>query len=102
MVWDGHWLILMVTVPQSARAARRKLYAALGWAGFGNPAPGLWVTPHLERDQEAKRTVDGLGLGESTFSFVGTSAAIGLSDSEIVGRAWDLDAIAARYQALVV
>ena len=41
--WDGRWLVLMVTIPQSARGVRRKLYGALRWAGFGNPTLSVWL-----------------------------------------------------------
>lgn len=100
--WHGKWLVLMVTIPQSGRAVRRKLYGALRWAGFGNPTPSVWLTPHLEREAEARRIVEELGLEESTLSFVGSSASVGLDDAEIVRRAWDLDEVAAHYEALLV
>jgi phenylacetic acid degradation operon negative regulatory protein len=99
--WDGRWLVLLVSVPRQRRSARRRLYSALSWAGFGNPTPGVWLTPHLERAGEARAIVADLGLWESALSFVGASAAIGLQDDEIVRRAWDLDDVAARYRALL-
>jgi len=99
--WDGRWLVLMVTIPQSARGVRRKLYGALRWAGFGNPVAGVWLSPHLDREAEARRVVDELGLADSTLSFVGPVASIGLDEAEIVRRAWDLDEVAAHYEALL-
>ena len=77
------------------------VYGALRWAGFGNPAASVWLSPHLEREAEARRTVDELGLGDSTLSFVGPAASIGLDEAEIVRRAWDLDEVAARYESLL-
>lgn len=97
--WDGNWLVLMVTVPHSARAVRKKLYGPLRYAGFGNPTPGVWLSPHVERAAEAKRIVERLGLASSTLSFIGSSAAVGLSDREIVEQAWDLDEVIGRYEA---
>jgi len=47
--WDGRWLILLITIPHELRAVRKKLYGALSWAGFGNPATSVWLTPHPER-----------------------------------------------------
>jgi phenylacetic acid degradation operon negative regulatory protein len=99
--WDGRWLVLMVTIPQSARAGRRKLYGALRWAGFGNPVTGVWLSPHLDREAEARRVVDELGLADSTLSFVGPAASVGLDEAEIVRRAWDLDEVAAHYDDLL-
>lgn len=99
--WDGRWLILLITIPHELRTVRKKLYGALSWAGFGNPATSVWVTPHPERVGEAQRVVDDLGLRESTLSFVGASAATGLTDAEIVARAWDLDGLVAMYDELL-
>jgi phenylacetic acid degradation operon negative regulatory protein len=99
--WDGRWLILLITIPHELRAVRKKLYGALSWAGFGNPATSVWLTPHPERVAEAERVVDDLGLRASTLSFVGPSSAAGLTDAEIVERAWDLDALLAMYRELL-
>jgi phenylacetic acid degradation operon negative regulatory protein len=41
--------------------------------------------------------VDGLGLADSTISFLGKTDAIGLTESKIVQGGWDLDALATRY-----
>lgn len=99
--WDGRWLILLITIPQSLRTVRKKLYGALSWAGFGNPTPSVWLTPHPERAAEARRVVVDLGLRDSTLSFTGASTAVGLSDAEIVQRAWDLDGLVAMYDELL-
>jgi phenylacetic acid degradation operon negative regulatory protein len=99
--WDGHWLVLLVTVPRERRQARKRLYSALGWAGFGNPAPGIWLTPHTERAGEARQVIDDLGLADWALSFVGKSGTIGLSDRDIVRRAWSLEDVAARYRVLL-
>lgn len=99
--WDGRWLILLITIPQSRRTVRKKLYNALTWAGFGNPTPGLWLSPHPDREPEAREVVDGLGLTSSTLGFVGLSAAVGLGDAEIVQRSWDLADVADTYEALI-
>jgi phenylacetic acid degradation operon negative regulatory protein len=97
--WDGRWLVLLVTVPHTHRTARKRLYAGLTWAGFGNPAPGVWVSPHPERQAEADRLIEELDLSGSTLSFVGPSGAIGLGDADIVQRAWDLEALSERFAA---
>jgi phenylacetic acid degradation operon negative regulatory protein len=99
--WDGNCLILMVTIPQAQRDVRKRLYSALGWAGFGNPAPGLWASPRVDRAAEVESVIQELGLQDSTFGFVGRTWPAGLSDDEIVRRAWDLDGVAARYERLI-
>lgn len=99
--WDGKCVILSITVPHDKKSARRPLYNALGWAGFGSPMPGLWASPHVDRLDEVRRVVQELGLRDSAVCFVGETTKIGLSDREIVQRAWDLDEVAERYRALL-
>jgi phenylacetic acid degradation operon negative regulatory protein len=99
--WDGSCLVLAVTVPQRLRAVRKRLYSSLYWQGFGNPAPGLWASPHVDRVDELRALIDELGLRDSTVTFIGNTLGIGLNDAEIVGRAWDFDNIGARYGKLI-
>lgn len=97
---DGEWLVLLVSVPESRRAVRHRLRTRLSWAGFGSPAPGVWVCPHLEREAEASDVLAELGLAEDTMSFVARFGAVG-DEAAMVARAWDLAAIGARYEAFV-
>jgi phenylacetic acid degradation operon negative regulatory protein len=97
-VWDGNCLILMVSVPQHQKAVRKRLYSALRWAGFGNPMPGCWASPHPDRATEVERVIRDLGLEDSAIGFVGQTWTVGLSDREIVRRAYDLDDVAVRYE----
>lgn len=96
--WDGRWLTVLPTIPASHRPARRPLYAGLTWAGLGNPAPGLWVTPHVERAAEVKELVAQLDLRKHTVSFVGTVEDIGIDSREIVDRGWDLASLREHYE----
>ncbi len=99
--WDGTGLILTVTVTKESRAVRKRLYSALSWAGWGTPAPGLWINPHLEREKETREVIERLGLEESTLSFVGHAGQIGIGDREMVARGWQLDDVADRYAELL-
>ncbi|MGD9923850.1 MAG: PaaX family transcriptional regulator C-terminal domain-containing protein, partial [Pseudorhodoplanes sp.] len=99
--WDGRWVVLHVSFPDEHRGSREKLYTALHWAGFGNPVPGLWVSPHTDRQVELERVVRKLGLERIVFSFVGFSGAIGANDQRIVQLSWDLDAIVRHYRSLL-
>jgi phenylacetic acid degradation operon negative regulatory protein len=99
--WDRNCLILSVTIPEEKRSVRKPLYRELGWAGFGNPAPGLWASPHANRLDEVRRLIHRLGLQDSTFGFVGTTAQVGIADQEIVARAWNLESVAQRYTQLL-
>jgi phenylacetic acid degradation operon negative regulatory protein len=100
--WDGNWLIVLVTIPQTHRAVRKKLYGALSWEGFGNPTPGVWVSPHLDRQTGAQQVINELGLRESTLVFAGASLPVGLREDEIVARAWDLEGVRAQYEQLII
>ena len=96
--WDGRWLAVLVTIPQSHRHTRRPLYSGLTWAGLGNPVPGLWLGPHVERAAEIDKLIDGLGLRKHTISFVGTVTDIGMPQTDIVAQGWDLGALHQHYQ----
>jgi phenylacetic acid degradation operon negative regulatory protein len=99
--WNGTWLALSVSVPRSHYRTRRPLYAGLTWAGLGNPAPGLWLTPHTERAGEVGRLVTGLGLQDHTYAMAGALDPIGVSPEEVVRRGWDLDSLSARYEQVL-
>ena len=58
--WDKRWLIILIAIPQAQRNERKKLYGILLNAGFGNPKPGIWLTPHLDRTVVARSAVEGL------------------------------------------
>ena len=98
--WDGRWLALWTTVPATHRSTRRPLYAGLTWAGFGNPAPSLWMSPHIERAEEVRALIQQLDLAPSTVSLVGTSGDIGMTDRELVERGWDLGQLQDHYRDL--
>jgi phenylacetic acid degradation operon negative regulatory protein len=95
--WDGRWLVLTVTVPETRRELRHQLRTRLTWAGFGSPAPGVWVSPHPAREADAKGVVQQLGLDAATFSFSGPYAGIG-SERTLVEQAWQLGSLAADYE----
>lgn len=98
--WDGRWLVVMTSVPESRRRLRHRLHARLARAGLGNPTAGMWVSPHSDREAEVKQIMADLGAGSTAFSFVGPFAAIG-SEAELVARAWNLEEVAERYETFI-
>lgn len=100
--WDGNWLVLLVTISESQRSVRKMLYTALDWEGFGNPTPGVWVSPHSDREAQAQRVIDELDLRPSTLAFVGQARAIGQTEQELVSSAWDLNAVISEYEELLI
>jgi phenylacetic acid degradation operon negative regulatory protein len=99
--WDGRWLILTITVPETQRQLRRQLRTRLSWAGFGSPMPSVWVTTDTAREAEAKQILNELGLASAAYSFTGPFSGIG-SARTLVDQAWNLDAVAERYEEFIV
>lgn len=95
--WDGRWLVLLVSVPESRRQLRHRLRTRLAWAGLGSPTPGVWVTPDPAKQGEVVRVIADLGLTEVSSSFVGPFGAIG-AEHDVVAQAWDLTALEAAYE----
>lgn len=94
--WDGRWLVLLVSVPESRRQLRHRLRTRLAWAGLGSPTPGVWVTPDPTKQEEVAQVIADLQLAEVTSSFVGQFGVIG-AERDVVAQAWDLAGIEAAY-----
>lgn len=98
--WDRQWVLVAVRIPESDRRARHVVRTRLAWAGFGSLGPGLWISPHAEREQEAIRVLREAGAGADANVFVARRA--GLSDTKaMVAAAWDLPVIEAEYEQFV-
>jgi len=96
--WDDRWFVLTVSVPEAHRRLRHQMRTRLAWAGLGSPLPGVWVTPHVEKEKEVAAVVSELNI--DAFSWVGPTAAIGDVRS-LVRRAWVLDDVAKRYRSFL-
>ncbi|MEM7091385.1 MAG: PaaX family transcriptional regulator C-terminal domain-containing protein [Actinomycetota bacterium] len=92
--WDGRWVVLLATVPESDRRARYRLAQGLGWIGFGARGNGMWISPWTDRETAAADVVRSLGV-EAT-SFLAEIASLG-SGHALVTQAWDLDSLRADY-----
>jgi phenylacetic acid degradation operon negative regulatory protein len=98
--WDGRWLVLLVSVPESQRDLRHRIRTQLSWAGFGSPAPGVWVSPHVSQQAEARRILDEAGVSGSAMSFAASYGALGSQDM-LAARSWDLGALEQRYEEFI-
>jgi phenylacetic acid degradation operon negative regulatory protein len=94
--WDGRWLLVLARAPETDRAARHHLRTRLTWAGLGNAAPGVWISPHAERVAEVESVLAGAGLAGAQV-FVAEHAGRG-DLAAMVRQAWDLAGIEARYR----
>lgn len=98
--WDGRWLVVLVSIPESMRDLRHKLRTRLTWAGFGSPTPGVWITPRPEAEADAKLILDELALPGQVMSFVANYGALG-REQDMVAAAWDLGDVATRYEDFI-
>ena len=98
--WDGRWLLLLASVPDSKRELRHRLRTQLAWAGFGALAAGVWVSPDPGREAEARSILAGLGLADTAMSFLGSYGSVG-TPVLVARQAWDLDGVSARYQDFI-
>ncbi len=98
--WDGRWLLLLVSVPESQRDLRHRIRTQLNWAGFGSPAAGVWVSPHPSQQAEGQRILADAGMDSSAMSFVASYGQLG-SQGMLVARSWDLGALEQRYEDFI-
>lgn len=98
--WDGRWLVVLVSVPETMRDLRHKLRTQLSWAGFGSPSPGVWITPRTEAESDAKIILDELALSDQAMSFVADYGSLG-NELDMVAAAWNLADVAERYEQFI-
>lgn len=94
--WDGRVVLVLARVPESDRATRHLLRTRLGWAGFGSPAPGVWLSTHTERIDEVDALLARAGIADARV-FLAAHAGGG-ELAGMVRQAWDLDAVEASYR----
>jgi phenylacetic acid degradation operon negative regulatory protein len=97
--WDGHWLLVVLRVPEQRRGVRHQVRTRLAWAGFGSLGGGLWLSPHVERESEL-RDLSGNGSAAELLSFRAEIGALGDPD-KVISEAWDLDAVADAYRGFI-
>jgi phenylacetic acid degradation operon negative regulatory protein len=98
--WDGSWLVLTVSVPESQRQLRHRLRTRLTWLGMGSPSPGLWVVPDVSKEAEISAVIDELGLHDRAFAWAGTATPTG-DPATLLAAAWDLNDVEKRYLAFI-
>ncbi len=98
--WDGRWLLVLARVPETERPARHRLRTQLTWAGFGSPAPGVWISTHADRVGEVERILGEAGLLAESQIFSAEHRGGG-DLAALVRQAWDLGALEDRYQSVL-
>ena len=98
--WDGQWLLVYARIPETDRRARHVVRSRLSWAGFGSLGGGLWISPHVDREDEAIGVLREAGVAADAHVFVARRS--GLADVQVmVATAWDLGAIEGQYEAFI-
>ncbi|OMQ15746.1 PaaX family transcriptional regulator [Modestobacter sp. VKM Ac-2676] len=91
--WDGTWVLLGFSLPESWQRQRHELRSQLTWAGFAPLQGGLWVAP-----SGVDLTAVGQDLAVAPLIRVFAASALPPTDVDAMVRdAWDLAAIAGRY-----
>jgi phenylacetic acid degradation operon negative regulatory protein len=92
--WDGQWH-LVVTPRLPRRAARERLRAGMGFLGYAPIDDSTWLGPRDSPEVDALLGTQGAAAECFTARHVGESR-------RLVARAWDLDELAAAYEAWII
>ena len=95
--WDGRWLVVLARAGEGNRSGRHLLHTRLRWGGFGNPAPGVWISTHSDRATEARFVLEEAGVLDSAQVFLSEQIAGGDLPT-LVRQAWNLDAVEREYE----
>ena len=95
--WDGRWLLVLAGPAEGDRGLRHLLRTRLAWSGLGSLSPGVWVSPHPEREPEVREVLAQAGVAGTATVFVGRLGDL-TSDVEgevnaarrVATQAWDL------------
>lgn len=98
--WDGHWLLVLTTVPEHNRHLRSRMRSRMSWLGFGSLGAGAWVSPWAGREAEAQSVLEELGLAAGSVSWIGRPGSMGSVETR-VGEIWDLGLVAGQYADFV-
>jgi len=98
--WDGRWSVVLCSVPEEQRAQRHQLRTRLEFAGFGFLAPGVAISPHVDREHVASDVLQALRLAPA--AVVLRAETVGaVPDEDLLRRAWDLRSLGAGYDEFI-
>ena len=96
--WDGAWLVLLASVPETGRRVRYRMRVELSWAGFGSIGQGTWLSPWTQQEPVAVDILRELEVDAT--SFVSRLGTIG-SATDLAAEAWDLPQLRAGYDGFL-
>lgn len=97
--WDGHWRILVYTIPENKRHLRDELRKELVWSGFGLLSNSCWITPNPLEEQVAL-LIDKYEISEYVSFFHADYLGMN-SHEDLVQKCWDLDKVNEKYQSFI-
>jgi phenylacetic acid degradation operon negative regulatory protein len=100
LAWDERWLLVAMTIPEERREIRHRFRTRLEWLGFGSLGNGLWVSPHVEHEQEVLALLNSGEIPVGSFVFA-TDRIASHTPTELARIAWDLDSLRKRYDSFV-
>jgi phenylacetic acid degradation operon negative regulatory protein len=95
--WNGSWTLVGFSLPDSRRNERHDLRSQLVWAGFGPLQNGLWIAPG---EVDVVPIIEELGLRDAV-TVMTAQTAKPTEAADLVDKAFDVAAIAARYDAFL-
>ena len=98
--WNGEWLIVMLKVPEEARAIRHHFRTELGWLGFGSLGNGVWISPHTENEEATLRLL-ATTEGPRDAHVFRSARSIGTTPEELATSAWDMPSLRNRYDTFL-
>lgn len=97
--WDGHWHLVLYSLPEEIRRKRHALRTRLSWLGFGRLTPGAWISPH-DRREELKVVFTDLDVECHIDLFSGLYLGPA-SSKELASRCWDMEGLESQYQSFI-
>jgi phenylacetic acid degradation operon negative regulatory protein len=96
---EPQWTVLWHAIPEDQKVARTRLVRRLRFLGFGPVQDGTWIAPH-DREREVTALLAEHEVQRHAGLLLGNPAK-SLDFRSFVGRVWDLDELACRYQSFV-
>jgi len=98
--WDGRWLVVVCSIPETQRDKRRLFQTRLSFAGFGFVTPTVAVSPHVLAEVTANEVIKALDLADLAVVLTAETGSM-TPDSTMLERSWDLEVLGQSYQEFV-
>lgn len=94
--WDGRWLVVVMTVPESQRHIRHHLRTELAWLGYGSLGNGVWISPQTTRLTATMKLLNTNEELADAYLFV-SDTPVDHTPRSVARAAWDLNKLLDRY-----